>query len=96
MIRTRAGFCLALTAAVISGFAVYANSYGVRAFGNATVYTTAKNLVAAIVLAAVLALAGKRAGAEGFTRPAGPAQWAGLAVVAVIGGSGSACGMWRR
>ena len=87
MIRTRAGFCLALTAAVISGFAVYANSYGVRAFGNATVYTTAKNLVAAIVLAAVLALAGKRAGAEGFTRPAGPAQWAGLAVVAVIGGS---------
>ncbi|HLK00285.1 MAG TPA: DMT family transporter, partial [Streptosporangiaceae bacterium] len=66
---------------------VYTNSYGVRAFGNATVYTTAKNLVAAIVLAAVLALAGKRAGGEGFTRPAGPAQWAGLAVVAVIGGS---------
>lgn len=87
MTRTRMGLFLALAAAVISGFAVYANSYGVRAFGDATVYTTAKNLVAAIVLTAVVALAGKRANGEGFTRPAGPAQWAGLAVVAVIGGS---------
>ncbi len=34
--RTRAGLALALAAAVISGFAVYTNSYGVRAFGDAT------------------------------------------------------------
>ncbi len=88
--RTRAGLALALAAAVISGFAVYTNSYAVRAFasfGGATVYTTAKNLIAAIVLAAALAYATRRAPREGFTRPRRPGQWAGLAAVAVIGGS---------
>ncbi len=88
--RTRAGLALALAAAVISGFAVYTNSYGVRAFagfGGATVYTTAKNLIAAIVLGAALAYATRRAPREGFTRPRRPGQWAGLAAVAVIGGS---------
>lgn len=83
--RTRAGLALALAAAVISGFSVYTNSFGVRAFGNATVYTTAKNLVAAVVLAAALAAVTRRAPRQ--ARPAGPAQWAGLAAVAVIGGS---------
>ncbi len=88
--RTRQGLALALAAAVISGFAVYTNSYGVRAFGNATVYTTAKNLVAAIVLAAALAVAGRRMPREAFTpaaRPRGAAEWGGLAAIAVIGGS---------
>jgi len=85
--RTRLGLALALAAAVISGFAVYTNSYGVRAFGSATVYTTAKNLVAAIVLAAALAVAGRRVSLEGFTPPRGAAQWGGLAAVAVVGGS---------
>jgi drug/metabolite transporter (DMT)-like permease len=85
--RTRQGLTLALIAAAISGFAVYTNSYGVRAFGSATVYTTAKNLVAAIVLAAALAVAGRRLPREGFTRPRGAAQWGGLAAVAVVGGS---------
>lgn len=84
--RTRQGLALALGAAVISGFAIYANSYGVRAFDSAAVYTTAKNLVAAIVLAAALAVAGRRSRA-GFSRPRGPGQWGGLAAVAVIGGS---------
>jgi drug/metabolite transporter (DMT)-like permease len=85
--RTRQGLTLALAAAVISGFAVYTNSYGVRAFGSAVVYTTAKNLVAAILLTAALAVAGLRAPREGFTRPRGLAQWGGLAAVAVVGGS---------
>jgi drug/metabolite transporter (DMT)-like permease len=85
--RIRPGYALALAAAVISGFAVYINSYGVRAFGSATVYTTAKNLVAAVVLLAALAVAGRRAPGAGLTRPRGPAQWAGLAAVAVVGGS---------
>ncbi len=88
--RTRAGLALALAAAVISGFAVYTNSYGVRAFatvGGATVYTTAKNLIAAAVLAAALAIATRKTRHEGLTRPRRPAQWAGLAAVAVIGGS---------
>ena len=89
--RTRAGLALALAAAVISGFSVYINSYGVRAFGpahgGAAVYTTEKNLVAAVVLALVLVVAGRRAPKEGFTRPRRPAQWAALAAVAIIGGS---------
>jgi drug/metabolite transporter (DMT)-like permease len=85
MTTKRAGVALALTAAVISGCAVFTNSYGVRAFGDATVYTTAKNLVAAVVLGLVL-LAVPR-GREGFTRPRTRAQWAGLGTIAVIGGS---------
>lgn len=88
--RTRAGLALALTAAVISGFAVYTNSFGVRAFGSATVYTTAKNLVAAVALGIALAAVVSRERRLSRARPAGPhglAQWAGLAAIAVIGGS---------
>lgn len=85
--RLRPGYALALAAAVISGFAVYANSYGVRAFGNATVYTTAKNLVAAVVIVAALAVTSRRLPREGLIRPRGPVQWAGLAAVAIVGGS---------
>jgi len=81
------GVALALVAAVISGIAVFTNSYGVKAFGSPAVYTTAKNLVAAVILAAVLAAATARRTGEGFTRPVGWAQWAGLGTVAVIGGS---------
>lgn len=84
--RTRAGLALAFTAAVISGFAVYVNSYGVRSFGNATAYTTAKNLVAALILLAALAVASAASPREGFTRPRTGPHWAGLAAVAVIGG----------
>ncbi len=81
----RTGILLALTAAAISGVAVFLNSSGVRAFGSATVYTTAKNLVAAGVLFAVVLL-GARTGAR-LTRPAGRGQWLTLAAVGIIGGS---------
>lgn len=57
------GLWLAAAAAVVSGVSVYVNSFGVRHFHQAAVYTTAKNLVALLVLATV-ALAG------GFARPA--------------------------
>ena len=83
-----AGLVLALIAAVISGCAVFTNSYGVRAFGNATVYTTAKNLVAAVVLGIVLLVVSRGGAAkERFTRPRTRTEWTGLAAVAVIGGS---------
>ena len=59
-----------------------------RAFGSGGgVYTTAKNLVAAVVLLLVGAVATKGRSEEGFTRPRTGRQWAGLGVVAVIGGS---------
>jgi drug/metabolite transporter (DMT)-like permease len=83
--RRRTGILLALTTAGISGFSVFLNGYGVKAFGNATVYTTAKNLVAAVVLVGVVLLAG-RAGA-GLTRPASGRQWLALGAVGLVGGS---------
>lgn len=81
--RTTGGVALAFLAAAISGLAVFINGYGVRAVKDATVYTTAKNLVAAAILVAV-ALAARS------LRPK-PVQdgkrLALLGVVALIGGS---------
>jgi drug/metabolite transporter (DMT)-like permease len=83
----RTGILLALATAVISGFSVFLNSYGVKAFGNPTAYTTAKNVVSALVLIAVVAI-GRRGGhAARLTRPRGPRQWWALAVIGVFGGS---------
>ncbi len=56
----RSGVGLALVAVVVSGVAVFVNAYGVKAVGNATVYTTAKNLVAALLLGAVFAVTRSR------------------------------------
>jgi drug/metabolite transporter (DMT)-like permease len=84
------GITLAFGAAVISGFSVFINSYAVRAVPDATVYTTAKNLVAAVVLIGLALLVSLRSGgtAGGVTRlPRSPQQVAGLLVVAIVGGS---------
>ena len=81
----RTGMLLALATAMISGVSVFVNGFGVKAVGNATVYTTAKNVVAALVLLALVALGG-RAGAR-LTRPAGRGQWTALVAGGVSGGS---------
>ena len=82
------GLALAFATALISGVAVFANGYGVTAFGSGGgVYTTAKNLVAAIFLLVLTGTATMARSDEGFTRPRTRAQWAGLAGIAVIGGS---------
>lgn len=80
-----AGILLALVTAAISGVAVFLNADAVRAFGDATAYTTAKNLVAALVLLALVG-AGSRTGAR-LTRPQTRGQWTGLAAIGVLGGS---------
>ncbi|HZC70772.1 MAG TPA: DMT family transporter [Jatrophihabitans sp.] len=83
------GMLLALAAACVSGCTVFVNSYGVAEFSSATVYTTAKNAVAGVVLLAVLVpLAMSRTGGRGLelTRPQSGRQLLGLAVVAVVGG----------
>lgn len=95
------GIAWALLAAGISGVAVFLNARGVRAAGNPTVYTTAKNLVAAVVLLAVAAVTGWQsrrrtsmpavsglsAVARHSLRRLSRAQVAGLAVIGIIGGS---------
>lgn len=86
--RTRGwGLALALGTAVVSGVAVFLNADAVRAFGNATVYTTVKNLVAAVLLGVLAAAAGARGSAARLVWPRDRAQWAGLVAVAVVGGS---------
>ena len=82
--RARTGLWLALAAAIVSGVAVFVNAYGVRAVPDATVYTTAKNLVAAIVLIGLFV-----AGRSGRTTPVRltHGRLVGLAAVAVVGGS---------
>ena len=87
--RRRSGLLLALVTAVISGVAVFLNSYGVKAVGDAATYTTLKNAVALLCLVAVVASLGARAGTGRvvLTRPTSRGQWWGLAVVGVMGGA---------
>ena len=82
---TRAsGIALAFVAALVSGVSIYVNAHAVRHFGDATVYTTAKNAVAGVLLLALLAIAPRRKEAA---RPRRARHWPALAAVAVVGGS---------
>src|SRR5664279_183011 len=83
----KAGLLLALATACTSGVAVFLNSYGVKAFGDATTYTTAKNVTATLVLVTLIAVMSATRPAAVLTRPSRPGQWAGLAVVGVFGGA---------
>ena len=89
------GVAVAGATAAISGVSVFVNSYGVKAFHQAAVYTTAKNLVAAVLLATgAMAVRHRRApdrrqgprdgGAP--VGPRGPARWAALGYVGAVGG----------
>jgi drug/metabolite transporter (DMT)-like permease len=81
--RRAIGIALAFVTAVVSGVSVFVNSYGVKHFADATVYTTTKNAVAGLVLVSLLVLpVGARASAP-LTRR----QWAGMLTIATIGGS---------
>src|SRR5262249_45084271 len=81
------GLALAFATACISGVSIYVNGHAVRHFGDATVYTTAKNLVAGLLLL-VLALTALRpaAGARAVL-PKTARRRAALLAVAVVGGS---------
>jgi MYXO-CTERM domain-containing protein len=79
---------LAGVTALVSGVAVYVNGFGVRAWVAAgtspTTYTTAKNVVAALLLLGLAGLAARRRGA-----PLAPERrtWPRLLVVGVLGGA---------
>jgi drug/metabolite transporter (DMT)-like permease len=85
MSSTRAtGIALAFLTAVISGVAIFVNGHAVKHFGDATVYTTAKNAVAGVLL---LALALPLLGGPGSEVPKIQRHRLGLLTIAVIGGS---------
>ena len=79
------GIAIAFCTALVSGVSIYLNGKAVRHFGDATVYTTAKNAVAGVLL---LALASVRAtGSEKAPAPVRTRRPLALLVVAVLGGS---------
>ncbi len=86
---------LAVATAVISGFAVFINGYGVRSWkgiADPTTYTIFKNLIAALVLTGIGVVATRRGSSQGLTnqgltKPKSTKQLLGLIGVAVIGGS---------
>jgi drug/metabolite transporter (DMT)-like permease len=80
------GITVAVGAAVISGFAVFVNGLAVRRFDDATVYTTAKNLIAGAVL--LIALVATTT-VSSSRRPAAVPRsaWPALAVIALVGGA---------
>jgi len=93
------GVVVAGATALTSGVSVFVNSYGVHAVRDATVYTTIKNLVAALVLGSVLWLVHAFGNDRDVTtthgngHPPGASsggpgllRWAGLAYVGVVGG----------
>ncbi|MFH1329518.1 MAG: DMT family transporter [Actinomycetota bacterium] len=83
------GLALAAVTAVVSGFAVFINGYGVRSWKGAgastAAYTTFKNLVAALLLGAIAYGVARRAPA-GKLRPQNASQWRRLGLIGVIGG----------
>jgi drug/metabolite transporter (DMT)-like permease len=85
MSSTRAtGIALAFVTALISGVAIFVNGHAVKHFGDATVYTTAKNAVAGVLL---LALAAPLLGGPRSELPSIRKHRLGLLAIAVIGGS---------
>jgi drug/metabolite transporter (DMT)-like permease len=86
--RRRAGLTLALAASAVSGVAVFLNGYAVKhVHATPTAYTTAKNLVAALVLGAVfLRGTGRIRLAETPGRRDRGMTWLGLAYIGLVGG----------
>lgn len=78
-----AGTVLAFATALVSGVSIFVNAAGVRQVPDAAVYTTAKNLIAAIALLWILALAGGLGRVRALDRRS--AGW--LIGIAIVGGS---------
>jgi drug/metabolite transporter (DMT)-like permease len=94
--RPMSGLFVAGVTAAVSGFSIFINSYGVHTVASPAVYTTAKNIVAAIVLFAAFTVARLVRGPESSNalpnndqspaRHQRLAEVLGFAYVGVIGG----------
>jgi drug/metabolite transporter (DMT)-like permease len=80
------GIALAFVTALISGVSIYVNGHAVKHFGNATVFTTAKNAVAGLLLL-TLALAAPSRGSVAAVSHGRLARPLAYVAVAVVGGS---------
>ncbi|MBU1954085.1 DMT family transporter, partial [Patescibacteria group bacterium] len=77
------GIKLAFITAIISGFAVFINKFGVSLWANSSAYTTAKNVAATIFLTAIILLCKKQAELRHLSKK----QWSKLLLIGFIGGS---------
>jgi drug/metabolite transporter (DMT)-like permease len=80
----RLGYQFAALNAVISGFAVFLNSLGVRMFADSTLYTALKNGVVAV--AVILPFLVSRTRRQELARLS-PSQWSLLVLIALVAGS---------
>ena len=88
MSSTRAtGIALAFVTALISGVAIFVNGHAVKHFGDATVYTTAKNAVAGLLLLALALPLLMPSGSAASRLPRTTDQKLGVLAVAIVGGS---------
>lgn len=86
----RSGILLAVATALISGFAVFFNGFGVRAWADIadpTAYTTVKNLIAALMIGGVAALLLARGSSDRPELPSAGRDRLALVIIAVVGGS---------
>jgi drug/metabolite transporter (DMT)-like permease len=77
------GTYLALATSLISGVSVYVNSFGVKQVPDPLVFTTAKNLLVAAGLVALVVLPGAWRELQSLTRK----QWLALLSLGLVGGS---------
>lgn len=77
------GIYLAFITSIISGFAIFLNKFAVFAWNNSSVFTTAKNLVAAVFLVSLIFLLKKLPELKTLSKK----QWLLLATIGLIGGS---------
>ncbi|MGI9584023.1 MAG: hypothetical protein ACR2N7_00345, partial [Acidimicrobiia bacterium] len=87
--RRKTGLLLAGGTAVVSGFAVFINGYGVRAFrevADPATYTTLKNAFAAVLLIAVMLVMNRNRSVES-SQPLARKHWVWIGFVAVFGGA---------
>ena len=77
------GIFLSFAAAIISGFAVFMNKFGVDLWQNSSIYTSAKNLTAALFLVCAFLLFKKIPELSGLTKK----TWMKLITIGIIGGS---------
>jgi drug/metabolite transporter (DMT)-like permease len=82
MNRTTKGIAFAVATALISGVAIFLNSFAVKVVSDAALFTTLKNGVAVLALLGIAAAAVRRPALPPLSRR----SWAGMMFVGVFGG----------